>query len=85
MGPPHMKTKLQRLILNHVVEHHDKDVELTPWVTRSTNGVPGSRGAKRTRDIVAEELRGVKRPVRIRSKDASMPPQVGNGFEPPYA
>ncbi|KAI0753628.1 hypothetical protein C8Q74DRAFT_1305899 [Fomes fomentarius] len=84
--PPHddhLHEALQRLILNYLVEHRDNDIELTPGVTRSTNGIPGSRGTKRTREIVAEELRGAKRPMR--SKDSSMPPQAENGFPPCYA
>ncbi len=84
--PPHddhLHEALQRLILNYLVEHRDSDIELTPGVTRSTNGIPDSRGTKRTREIVAEELRGAKR--RMRSKDSSMPPQVEHGFLPRYA
>ena len=84
--PPHadhLHEAMQRLILNYLVEHRDQDIKLTPGVIRDTNIGPRQRRTNGTRYYMAQKLREATQ-VTL-STEASMPSQVRDGFQPPWA
>ncbi len=91
--PDHLHEAMQRLILNYLVDHRDKDIPLDPARLRSTTGPPkdepkadtkntkSSRSRKRTRD--AEDCIGARQSKRIaQQRNSSLPVVAQTGF--PY-
>ena len=88
--PEHLHEAMQRIILNYLVEHADKDIELDPSNLRSTKeevppkkpGKPdGAAGSSNSRKRTLQEQEELRRSKRV-TLEPPLPPEAITGF--PY-